>query len=325
MGVHLNFRKLLLIAALLGLTAGQNAYAKTSTKKKSAAKPSVDKTAEVAKAPQNSDTSLGGLYVYVDEEGVPHYSLQPLDERYVLFSNAGPVMDKDIKLAVGKPEKKIGKAYFGDVAVGMYGSVNTYNYGTASYAVSRRLIGNPYLARYEATIIKYAARNGVDVNLVKAVMAAESGFNSSALSPKNAMGLMQVIPPTAARYGVSAAELMIPERNIHAGVSYLRDLSRMFKGQPELVIAAYNAGEGAVYKYNRKIPPYLETQNYVRKVMQYYNVFSEHSSGTPVFVKTRARKTSKGQATSSLSNDSRRSMQRINATVGLNNPTLATN
>ena len=321
MGIKFNSRWLLFTATLLGLTVGQMAQAAAAPahKKVAVAQSSADK--KVAQTPNQeaSDTSLGGLYVFVDEQGVPHYSLQPLDERYVLFSSAGLVMDKDVKLAVAQVEKKIGDVYYSDAMLGLYDGRN--NYGTASSAVSRRLVGNPYLARYESTIIKHAAKNGVDVNLVKAVMAAESGFNSSALSPKNAMGLMQVIPSTGARYGVSVEQLMIPERNIHAGVSYLRDLSRMFKGQPELVIAAYNAGEGAVYKYNRRIPPYAETQNYVRKVMQYYAVFAGHSSGAPIYASGKA-----GNAGGKgVGNNSRRSMQRVKTTVGSNKARLVTN
>ncbi len=179
------------------------------------------------------------------------------------------------------------------------------------------------MARYEATIARHANTHGVDVNLIKAVMAAESGFNSSALSSKNAMGLMQVIPPTAARYGVTADQLMIPERNIYAGVRYLRDLSRMFKGRPELIIAAYNAGEGAVYKYKYTVPPYAETQNYVRKVMQYYTVYNQNSNAAPLFVNTRSKKPARTKKAlvsaenTGLDNNSRRNMQRVNTTVSV--------
>lgn len=258
-----------------------------------------------AKKTANSEVSvLGGLYVYVDEMGVPHYSLQQIDERYQLFANAGPALDSDIKLAVGMPDTNLG-------------SFDAYGYGGASATVQRRLLNSPNLARFEATIRKHANTHGVDVNLVKAVMAAESGFNSSAISPKNAMGLMQVIPPTAARYGVSAEQLMNPERNIYAGVRYLRDLSRMFQGRPDLIIAAYNAGEGAVYKYNRRIPPYAETQNYVRTVMQYYQVYSGNSIGTGnLNVNIRNISSSqKGKVVmTSGQTDSRRTMQRMDKT-----------
>lgn len=323
MGIKFNSRWLLFTATLLGLTVGQMAQAAPARTKVVLAQSSADKKMVEKQNQEELGASLGGLYVFVDEQGVPHYSLQPLDERYVLFSNAGLVMDKDIKLAMAQPEKKIGNVYYSDAMLGLYGGRN--NYGTASSTVSRRLVGNPYLARYESTIIKHAVKNGVDVNLVKAVMAAESGFNSSALSPKNAMGLMQVIPSTGARYGVSVNQLMVPERNIHAGVSYLRDLSRMFKGRPELVIAAYNAGEGAVYKYNRRIPPYAETQNYVRKVMQYYQVFAGQSINAPIFTQTKTGKVAKNSTAISWDNNSRRSMQRVKTTVGSNKARLVTN
>ena len=95
----------------------------------------------------------------------------------------------------------------------------------------------------------------------------------------------------------------------------------MFKGQPELVIAAYNAGEGAVYKYNRRIPPYAETQNYVRKVMQYYTVFAGHSSGVPIYASGKAA----NAGAKAVGNNSRRSMQRVKTTVGSNKARLITN
>lgn len=323
MGIKLNSRWLWSISFVFGLTAAQVAQAAPVRQKNTVTSSSADKTASAKHNSEQTDVSLGALYVFVDEQGVPHYSLQPLDERYVLFSKAGPVMDKDITLAMAQPERKIGKMYYSDAILGLYGGQSRY--GSASYSVSRRLVGNPYLARYESTIQKHAAKKGVDVNLIKAVMAAESGFNSTALSPKNAMGLMQVIPSTGARYGVSVEQLMIPERNIHAGVSYLRDLSRMFQGHPELVIAAYNAGEGAVYKYNRRIPPYLETQNYVRKVMQYYQVFAGHAPSTPIFTQTQAGKSAKNSAAMGWDNNTRRSMQRVKTTVGSNKARLVTN
>lgn len=283
-----------------------------SSKKASAAKQSKQNTKEQAKANKAQESEvgvLGGLYVYVDDMGIPHYSLQKLDDRYQLFANAGPVMDNDIKLAVGMPDSNLGNL----------GSLGLYQYGggSAPAAVQRRLLSSTNLARFEATIRKHANTHGVDVNLVKAVMAAESGFNSTAISPKNAMGLMQVIPPTAARYGVSADQLMNPERNIYAGVRYLRDLSRMFQGRPDLIIAAYNAGEGAVYKYNRRIPPYAETQNYVRKVMQYYQVYNGSGfdmgpANMNVKIRTQApAKKGKVVMTSAPANSARRSMQRL--------------
>jgi soluble lytic murein transglycosylase-like protein len=117
----------------------------------------------------------------------------------------------------------------------------------------------------------------IDPALVIAVAAAESAFNVKAVSRKGALGLMQVMPATAARYGVTVkpeAEgehaAMEPKVNAQIGTRYLADLLRMFDGDKELALAAYNAGEGAVIKYGRRIPPYPETQQYVAKVMQFY-------------------------------------------------------
>lgn len=102
--------------------------------------------------------------------------------------------------------------------------------------------------------------------LVLAVMATESNFNPSAVSPKNAQGLMQLIPPTARRFGVSDA--MDPAQNIRGGMAYLRWLLARFEGDVALAAAAYNAGEGAVERY-RGVPPYAETRLYVRKVLSW--------------------------------------------------------
>lgn len=122
-----------------------------------------------------------------------------------------------------------------------------------------------------------ATSAAIDPALVIAVAAAESAFNVKAVSRKGALGLMQVMPATAERYGVAAkpeAEgahaAMEPKVNAQIGTRYLADLLRMFDGDKELALAAYNAGEGAVIKYGRRIPPYPETQQYVAKVMQLY-------------------------------------------------------
>jgi soluble lytic murein transglycosylase-like protein len=126
-----------------------------------------------------------------------------------------------------------------------------------------------------------AEANQLDMALLQAVIAAESGFDALAVSPKGAVGLMQVMPATAQRYGLTsdrggsvAAKLTDPRTNINTGARYLRDLINLFPGQLELAVAAYNAGEGAVQKAGNKIPAYKETQNYVRSVMSLYNRLS---------------------------------------------------
>jgi soluble lytic murein transglycosylase-like protein len=100
--------------------------------------------------------------------------------------------------------------------------------------------------------------------LVLAIINTESGFNPNAVSPKNAQGLMQLIPDTAARFKVR--NILDPAQNIRGGMAYLRWLMAYYEGNVVLVAAAYNAGEGAVNRY-RGVPPYLETLNYVRKVL----------------------------------------------------------
>ncbi len=122
--------------------------------------------------------------------------------------------------------------------------------------------------QYADLIGSIAAEHGVDPALVKAVIRAESNFDRRAVSRKGAQGLMQLMPGTAGRYAVANA--FDPAENIRGGVRYLRFLQDRFPGQLHLAIAAYNAGEGAVSRFNG-IPPYAETRQYVRRVFRYYD------------------------------------------------------
>ncbi|HKB64737.1 MAG TPA: transglycosylase SLT domain-containing protein [Pyrinomonadaceae bacterium] len=114
----------------------------------------------------------------------------------------------------------------------------------------------------------YGNRYGVDPYLVFLVIEQESHFHPRALSPKGARGLMQLMPGTARRFGVSRP--FEPTENIRGGTQYLRDLLRMFNGQVDLALASYNAGEGRVISYGNKVPPFQETRNYVKKIRQRY-------------------------------------------------------
>lgn len=118
--------------------------------------------------------------------------------------------------------------------------------------------------KFETIIVSAAEKHEVPVWLVSAVIHAESFYNPNAISSAGAVGLMQLMPGTAKNYGVS--DRQDPHQNIEGGVRYLRDLLKMFEGDLELALAAYNAGENAVKKYGYRIPPYKETQHYVRKV-----------------------------------------------------------
>jgi soluble lytic murein transglycosylase-like protein len=118
--------------------------------------------------------------------------------------------------------------------------------------------------RFEPLIQEHATRQSLRPELVRAVIQVESGFNPRALSPKGAMGLMQLMPATARSLGVNNP--WDPAQNIRGGTDYLRHLLDEYDGNEELALAAYNAGSGAVAKYGRRVPPYRETRDYVRKV-----------------------------------------------------------
>lgn len=120
-----------------------------------------------------------------------------------------------------------------------------------------------------SNLIAHAAnRNGVEEKLVHAVIQTESAYNASAVSRAGAVGLMQLMPDTARRYGVT--NRTDPVQNVDGGTRYLRDLLSMFNYNLHLAVAAYNAGENAVIRHNNSIPPYPETQNYVRQVLSLY-------------------------------------------------------
>lgn len=127
---------------------------------------------------------------------------------------------------------------------------------------------NPNRKVIASWVEQIAPYYGIDPNLVMAVIKAESAFKINAMSNKNAQGLMQLIPATAERFGVK--DTWDPIQNIKGGTAYLHWLLRHFQGKVDLVLAAYNAGEGAVERYHG-IPPFQETQNYVKQILSWYD------------------------------------------------------
>lgn len=130
--------------------------------------------------------------------------------------------------------------------------------------------GNPDV---DIFIVESGKRNSVDPLLLYSIMHQESSFKPRAMSYKGARGLMQLMPPTAARFGVT--NIWDPKQNIEGGARYMRFLLDLFDGDVRLALAGYNAGEGAVLKYGRNVPPYSETQEYVRRIGRRYSLIRD--------------------------------------------------
>ena len=133
--------------------------------------------------------------------------------------------------------------------------------------------------QFSGHILAAAKATQVDAALIHAVITVESGYNPAARSRAGAVGLMQLMPKTAKRYGVK--NRLDPEQNIHGGARYLRDLKLQFDNDLQLVLAAYNAGEGAVMRFGGRIPPFRETLAYVPKVLSMYKQFRPATPSVP--------------------------------------------
>ncbi len=211
-----------------------------------------------------ANSAFADVWGYIDAKGVAHFAAEKMDERYELFFKGGTgSMGFDTRDGVAaKPEAEPPR----QVAVPA-GQAKLL----AFFDVS------PNFKAVKHHMREASQAHNIDFELLQALIATESGFDTNAVSPKGAVGLMQLMPPTAQRYGVSGdaktpieKKLTDPKTNIRAGSRYLRDLINLFPGKLELALAAYNAGEGAVLRYGNKIPPFKETQNYVVTVMQIY-------------------------------------------------------
>jgi soluble lytic murein transglycosylase-like protein len=206
------------------------------------------------------------VWGYVNAQGTAHFSATRLDERYELFFRGGGGGGGESFNAGDNGEASGRSAYPAAGAAGVPPKLQAFFDVSPNYKAVRHLLREASLA------------HGIDYELLQALIATESGFDTHAVSPKGAVGLMQLIPPTAERYGVRAdktsaieKKLTDPRINIRAGSRYLSYLIKLFPGQLELALAAYNAGEGAVQRAGNKIPNYPETKNYVKTVMQLYN------------------------------------------------------
>jgi soluble lytic murein transglycosylase-like protein len=180
------------------------------------------------------------IYTYVDADGQRHYTDVPDSNRY--------------RLLVLSPQDRTAS---GD------------RYDSSLLAKA---------SRYDSMIEKAALSASVEPNLLRAVIVVESGFNSRAVSKRGAVGLMQLMPATAIRFGVSNP--YDPRENVHAGARYLKFLINRFGQDVRLALAAYNAGEEAVERNGGRIPPFTETMAYVPRVLKIYRMLSEQARAT---------------------------------------------
>jgi len=201
------------------------------------------------------------IWGYIDDKGVAHFAAERLDTRYELFSRSGQ------NLQVWRTD------------AGQAEALRPVSVPTVPPKLIAFFEVSPSYKQVKHLLREAASQYRVDYELLQAVIATESGFDAAAVSPKGAVGLMQIMPATAQRYGVAGdrktpveQKLADPRTNIRVGARYLRDLLAMFPGQLELALAAYNAGEGAVLRAGSRVPNYRETQSYVRTVLQLYTV-----------------------------------------------------
>jgi len=173
------------------------------------------------------------IYSFTDENGVAHFSNVPTDQRYVPLTPSAPSVRKA--------------------------------------ATTGRQAGPNLNSQYGRIIEEIARTYGLESALIHAVVSVESAYRVTAVSKKGAGGLMQLMPETAQRYGVT--DRFDPVQNLHGGARYLTDLLKMFNGDIRLTLAAYNAGENNVIKYGNQIPPFQETRAYVPKVMELYRKY----------------------------------------------------
>lgn len=194
----------------------------------------------VAAGVLSATSASADIYAFTDSDGTVHLSNVPNDKRFSVY------------LKTPKERAPINVGDLRSAAPRIYGN-----------------LGNK--VRYDGIVDSAARQYQIDANLLHAVISAESGYNPNAISPKGAFGLMQLMPDTARRYGVT--NRLDPVQNIAGGARYLRDLLQMFNNDTKLAVAAYNAGENAVIRFGNRIPPYRETIQYVPKVLGYYQKY----------------------------------------------------
>ena len=192
-----------------------------------------------------SNNVLADIYLYIDKEGNQYFSQRKENKNYKLLlrsaSNKSPGSFK--------------------------------NWKEKSYRQSKIPSSKSLQQRYHPLVVQAARKYQLEPAFIHAVITAESSYQRKAISSAGAKGLMQLMPVTAKRFGVN--DPFDAKQSIHAGTKYLYRLLKEFKTK-KLALAAYNAGEGTVRRYNRQIPPYPETQRYISKVMDFYRYYKNN-------------------------------------------------
>ena len=224
-----------------------------------------------------SPVTQADVWGYVDANGVGHYANHPVDKRYVLFfKEKSTAQDARIMKRTVLPAGKTVDVALNFSSLEAQRTLPGVKLGTTLDAVA---VFNkaPQFKPMRKAVQVAAKTHQVDAELVQAIIATESGFDHTAVSNRGAVGLMQILPTTAADMGVQIApgkdinaQLTDPKINIMAGTRYISYLLKKFPGQMELAIAAYNAGEGNVRNAGNQVPNFKETQNYVRAVLGLY-------------------------------------------------------
>ena len=210
----------------------------------------------------SQQSAFADVWGYIDERGIAYFANERVNDRYEIFFKGGESFDtsKVAKVAEDTPR-----------ALGV----------PTVPAIPARLLAffdaSPSYKTFKPHLHEAAKTHKIDYELLQALIATESGFDAAAVSPKGAIGLMQIMPDTARRFGIDSDKKMAiekkladPKINVKTGSRYLRLLLNMFPGRLDLALASYNAGEGAVQKAGNQIPNYKETQNYVKTVMGLY-------------------------------------------------------
>ena len=212
-------------------------------------------------------SSTTTVYKYVDAQGVLHLTNKPVDKKKVEYARSYLIQptDKKVKSGITLQDGDY-ELLLAALRIGL--PVPLPNMSPPKKTADVKLPSKTTMD-YLDLIDNAAQKTNVPTALLQAIINVESNYNPDAISPKGAVGLMQLMPTTAKRYGVT--DRTDPQKNIDGGAHYLRDLLKKFEGDVSLTLAAYNAGENAVVRYGHKIPPYKETQEYVKKVLKIYN------------------------------------------------------